>query len=96
MALARSVPNLSAFSPPSPELLIAPMAFMAWAMVSCASGLREPRLMAPDTNRRRMAFSLSTSSIGMARVGLKAKSPRKVHKRRAWPSMAREKRLNNP
>ena len=96
MALARSVPKRSAFSPPSPELLIAPMAFMARAMVSCASGLREPRLMAPETKRRRMAASPSTSSIGMARVGLKAKRPRRVHRRRAWPSMARENRLNSP
>ena len=64
-----------------------PSLFMARAMVSCASGLIEPKLIAPVTNLRTMESTLSTSAIGTALAGLNLNSPRRVHRWRDWSLM---------
>ena len=94
MAELKFVPKRSEFSPPSPLLLIAPTAFMALAMHSCASGLREPRLIAPETNFFMMLSTLSTSFTEIARTFLNWKRPRSVHRRCAWSSIRRLYSLN--
>ena len=52
-------------SPPSPVLLRPCILFIAIAIVSCASLLIEPKLMAPVTKRFMISLTGSTSSIGM-------------------------------
>ena len=49
------------FSPPSPELDLAPIEFIASAIVSCASLESEPKLMAPTLKRLTIASAGSTS-----------------------------------
>jgi hypothetical protein len=56
IALFRIVPNLDGSSPPSPVFDFPPRRFIAMAIVSCASGLIEPKDMAPVLNR----FTIST------------------------------------
>ncbi len=51
-------------SPPSPELLRAPIRFMAIDSVACASGESAPSDIAAETKRGRMASIGSTSSSG--------------------------------
>lgn len=51
-------------SPPSPELDLPPMRFMATAIVSCVSREMAPSDMPPVQNRRMMSSTGSTSSTG--------------------------------
>ena len=66
---------------------------MAMAMVSWASLLIEPKLIAPVTKRRMMASSGSTSSKGIDLPGLKVRKSRKKIGS-AFSSMACEYSLN--
>ena len=52
-------------SPPSPELDLPPMRFMAMAMVSCVSRLMAPSDMPPVQKRAMMLAAGSTWSRGM-------------------------------
>ena len=51
-------------SPPSPELLLAPIRFIATASVSCASLPSAPNDMAPVVKRLTIAEAGSTSDRG--------------------------------
>ncbi len=51
-------------SPPSPELLRAPIRFIAMASVSCASALIDPNDIAPVEKRLTIDSTDSTSSSG--------------------------------
>jgi len=66
----------SGSSPPSPQLLLAPIRFMAMATVSWASRPIEPIDMAAETNLRVMASTGSTSSSGTGVVSAKSNKPR--------------------
>lgn len=70
MAERRERPSLRGMkrvesSPPSPVLLRPCILFIAIAIVSCASLLIEPKLMAPVTKRFMISLAGSTSSTGM-------------------------------
>ena len=57
-------------------------------MAVWASGESEPRDIAPPTKCFMMDSTDSTSSTGMAVVGLKRKSPRSVQLRFVWSSIS--------
>ena len=85
--------NRAGSSPPSPVLLRPCILFMAIAIVSCASLLIEPKLMAPVTNRFMISSAGSTCSIGMDFCFLKVrKSRRKMGD--SFSSTIREYSLN--
>ena len=68
-------------SPPSPELLLAPMRFIATAKVSCASLPSAPKDIAPVVNRLTSSAAGSTSSSGTPStpcVSSSLSSPRRV------------------
>ena len=82
MAERRERPSLRGMkrvesSPPSPVLLRPCILFMAIAIVSCASRLIEPKLIAPVTKRRMIASSGSTCSKGIGVRCLKVRKSRK-------------------
>ena len=64
------VPYLEVSSPPSPELLLAPIVFIASARHSCASGDIEPILIAADENLLNISDSGSTLSILIGSLSL--------------------------
>lgn len=66
--------------PPFPGIAFGSYLFIAMAMVSWASGLREPKDMAPETKRRKMESTLSTSSRGIASAGANSNRPRRVQR----------------
>ena len=78
IALLRSVPNRSGFSPPSPQLDIVPRPFRASAIVSCASGESEPSDIAPPTKCLTISSTGSTSSSGTGAPSRNAKRDRSV------------------
>ena len=78
IALLRSVPKRSGFSPPSPQLDIVPRPLSASAIVSCASGESEPSDIAPPTKRLTIDSTGSTSSIGTGAPSRNAKRERSV------------------
>ena len=59
------MPNLSLSSPPSPEFDCPPILFIAMAIVSCASGEIEPKLIAADANLLKISSFGSTSEISI-------------------------------
>ena len=64
---SRAVPRVrkrAGSSPPSPQLLLPPIMFIAIASVSCASAESAPCDIAPVEKRRVIASTGSTSSIG--------------------------------
>jgi hypothetical protein len=64
---SRALPRVAkrcGLSPPSPELALPPMRFIAAARVSCASADRAPCDIAPVENRLAISWAGSTSSIG--------------------------------
>ena len=67
-------------SPPSPELLAAPIRFMAIASVSCASLLSDPKDMAEVTNRFTIASTGSTSARGTGSAAANPNRPRSVQR----------------
>ena len=71
-------------SPPSPQLLMPPSRFIATAIASCASGLSEPSDIAPETKRRTIDSTGSTSSSGTGVAGANSKRPRNVQRCSAW------------
>ena len=78
IALLRSVPNRSGFSPPSPQLDIVPRPLSASAIVSCASGESEPSDIAPPTKCLTISSTGSTSSSGTPAPSRNAKRDRSV------------------
>ena len=57
-------------SPPSPELDIPPILFIAIAIVSCDSGLSAPMDMPPVKNLLQISGMASTYSIGIGALAL--------------------------
>ena len=85
-----SIENLSVSSPPSPELLLPPILFIAIARFSCASLLIEPKDIAPVLKRLTISVHGSTSSIGIGSSSVNSNIPRIVISCFDWSFTKRE------